>query len=145
MRFFNDSRPQIPAPLGSSSLEDWPSFLENSPGGTMRPLFRASLLERIAAYSRTPQGLAAGCILWLLFLLALVFASTQLISWVTQPRGSNASSMAASLSGSDLGIWTARRLYCYPLQPCDIWNPFSEEIPSSLRYEIQTEEVMHAT
>lgn len=64
--------------LGTSSLEDWSSFLENSRGETMRPLFRASLPERISAFSRTPRGLDVLCILWIMFLLGLVFASTLL-------------------------------------------------------------------
>ncbi len=67
------------ARLGGSSLEDWASHLENSPGETMRPLFRASRLERIAAFGRTPLGLGVLCILWTAFVVALVLGFTRLI------------------------------------------------------------------
>jgi len=66
-------------PLGASSLEDWASFLENSPTMPMRPMFRASLKERIAAFFHTPRVSDALFILWIAFLLALVFAFTRLI------------------------------------------------------------------
>ena len=133
----------LKARLGDSSLEDWASFLENSRGGTMRPLFRASLLERIGAYSRTPRGLAVVCICWIAFVLALVFASTLLTSWGMPRSGSAASSTAASLSEKSLDGWMVRRLYCSPHQPCDAWSPFSEDDPFNLRFEIQPEEVTY--
>jgi hypothetical protein len=65
------------------SDDSWPdrsrSTLVNSPGETMRPLFRASLLERISVYSRTPPGLVVLSILWVVFVLGLVFGFTRLI------------------------------------------------------------------
>ena len=64
--------------LGTSSLEDWPSYLENSLGETMRPMFRASLRERISAYLRSRLLLDAGFILLVAFLAAMVFVSTRL-------------------------------------------------------------------
>ena len=45
----------------------------------MRPMFRASLKERIAAFFHTPRVSDALFILWIAFLLALVFAFTRLI------------------------------------------------------------------
>ena len=109
----------------------------------MRPLFRASLPERIAAYSRTARGLAVICIWWVLFLLALVFVFTPRTSWETPRRAYAASSTGALPSENDSDGWAARRLCCSPSQPCDAWSPFSEDIPSSLRFEMQPEEVMH--
>lgn len=143
MRYSNDLKPEIKEPLGGSSLEDWASFLENSHGGTMRPLFRASLLERICAYSRTPRGLAVISILWALFLIALVFVFTPRTSWEIPVKAFTASSTAASLLGKNLGGWTARRLYCTPSQPCAASNPFSEEGPFNLRLEMHPEEVKY--
>lgn len=143
--FYNVLNQEIKGRLGNSSLEDWPSFLENSPGETMRPLFHASLLERINAYLRTPRGLAVACIWWILFLLGLVFVCIRLISWEIRPKASSASSTAASLLGKDLGGWRARRLFCSVLLPCDALSPFSEEGPSNLRYEIQPEEVKYVS
>jgi hypothetical protein len=109
----------------------------------MRPLFRASLLERIAAYLRTARGLAVASILWALFLIALVFVFIRLPGWETRPRASAPNSTAASQSANDSGGWTARRLYCSPSQPCDAWSPFSEDVPFSLRFETQPEEVTY--
>lgn len=105
----------------------------------MRHLFRASLLERIAAYSRTPRGLAVICIWWIVFLLVLVFVFTPRISWGMQLRASGHSSTAVSLLEKSLDGWTNRRLFCSALQPCDAWNPFSEDAPSSLRFEMRPE------
>lgn len=144
MQSFNDSSPQIKAPLGDSSLEDWASFLENYPGGTMRPLFRASPLERISAYLRTPRGLAALSIWWVLFLLGLVFVFTPRMSWGIYQKASTASSMVVLPSERSSAGWTTRRLYCSHSQPCDVWNPFSVESPFNLRFEIQPEEVKYA-
>lgn len=142
MRSSSDSTKATTEPLGASSLEDWPSFLENSQTEPTRPLFHAFLLVCITAYLRTPRGLAALSILLAALMVALVFASTLLISWATQPRVSALSSTAVSLSESDLGIWTARRLFCYRDQPCDAWSPYSEDDPSNLRYVIQPEVVL---
>jgi hypothetical protein len=139
MRFSPDSIKATKGRLGDSSLEDWPSFLENSRGEITPHQSPASLPARIAAFSRTPRGLAVICICWVLFLLALVFAFTPRTSWVTQRWVTEASSTAVSASGNDLGGWMARRLYCFPHQPCDAWSPFSEDAPSSLRYEMQQE------
>ena len=139
MRSFSAWRAAIRARLAGSSLEDWASFLESCPGGTMRHLFRASLLERIALSLRTPRGLAALCICWLLLILALVFGFTLLISWPMPPSDFVRNSTAASPSESDSGGWAARRLYCSPHRPCDAWSPFSEDAPFNLRLEIQHE------
>lgn len=140
MQFFRDSKARIMAPLGSSSLEDWPSSLENSPGETTPPLSHVSRLEFIVLSLRTAPGLVVLSILWVLFLLGLVFASILLIRWETPPKASVASSTAASLLGKDLGGWKARRLYCLVSQPCDASSLFSEDDPSNLRYEIQLEQ-----
>lgn len=61
--------------LVSSSLEDYASYLENSPGETMRPMFRASLLERINAYLRHQFVFDVGCILLLALIAGVVFVS----------------------------------------------------------------------
>jgi hypothetical protein len=143
MLSFSASNRATKAHSADCSLEDWPSFLENCPGGTMRPLFRASLPERISAFSRTPLGLAVVCICWVLFLLALVFAFTLLTTAETPRRAYAANSMGASPSEKSLDGWMARRLYCYPPQPCDAWSPFSEDAPFNLRFETQPEEVTY--
>jgi hypothetical protein len=139
MLSFSASKRATKAHSADCSLEDWPSFLENCPGGTMRPLFRASLLERIAASSRTPRGLAALCICWLLLILALVFVFTLLTTWETRARDFVVSSTAVSQSENDSDGWMARRLYCSPRQPCDAWSPFSEDVPFSLKFEMHHE------
>lgn len=115
------------------------STLESYRTEETRPTSRASLLARIAASSRTPSGLAVICICWVLFLLVLVFACTPRTSWVTQRWVTEANSTAASLSEKSLDGWTARRLYCYPLQPCDAWSPYSEDERSNLRFETRDE------
>ena len=71
-------RPPRKEPLGTSSLEDWASFLENSPTMPIRPMFRASLSERISAYLRHHLLLDAGFILLLGFLIGMVFVSIRL-------------------------------------------------------------------
>ena len=78
MPSYTGKNPATKGRLAVSSLEDWPSFLENSPGETTHRTCPASRLERIAAYSRTPRGLAVASILWGLFLVALVFACIRL-------------------------------------------------------------------
>ena len=75
MRLSRGSKQATKEPLGASSLEDWPSYLENSPGETMRPLYRASLKERISAYGRTQLALDAGFILLLALIAGVVFVS----------------------------------------------------------------------
>lgn len=112
------------------------SSLENCHGATTPPQFPASLLGRIARFSRTPPGLAVISILWALFVFALVFASIPLTSWEMPARASNASLTAAFLLESDSDGWMARRLFCSPSRPCDALSPFSEDSPSNLRYEI---------
>ena len=139
MRSSKGSTNRIRGRLGNSSLEDWPSFLENSPIEVTRTSLVVCLLERIVACSRTPRGLAVLCICWVLFLLALVFVFTPRTSWVTQRWVTEASSTAVSLSENDLGLWMARRLYCSPHQPCDAWSPFSEDARSNLRLEMEVE------
>lgn len=95
----------------------------------MRPLFRASLLERIAAFSRTPRGLAVICICWILFLLALVFAFTPRTSWETPQRAYAASSMGALLLAND-SVGSTDRRQCYSALPqCDDWRSYSEDGP----------------
>ena len=53
-----------------SSLDDWPSYMEEP----MRPLFRASRMERLILWSRTTEGITALAVLWMLLLLACVVA-----------------------------------------------------------------------
>ena len=139
MHFSHDSTKATKGRLGDSSLEDWSSFLESSPGEKTHPLSRVSRLELIALSLHHLPGLVVVSIFYLILLGALAFAFIQLISWETVARDTSASSMAVSLSGSDLGLWKARRLYCSPSQPCDGSSPFSEDGPSNLRYEIQIE------
>jgi hypothetical protein len=78
MHFLHAWSQEIKGRLGDSSLEDWASLLESSPGETTRATSRVSLPERIAASSRTPRGLAVICTLWIAFLLGLVFAFIRL-------------------------------------------------------------------
>lgn len=139
MQSSRDPKAAIKGRLGGSSLEDWPSFLENSPGEETLPPSPASLPARIAAYLRTPRGLGVLCILWLLFLLALVFVFMPLTSWVMQRSGSSASSTAVSLSVSGLDGWTARRLFCSHNQPCDALSHFSAVDPFNSKYETQND------
>ena len=102
----------------------------------MRPLFRASLLERmnqsletISRASRTPRGLAVICICWVLFLLVLVFAFTRQTSWETPTRAYAASSTAASLLVSDSDGSMDRKL-CYSALPlCEELRSYSEGEP----------------
>ncbi len=75
MRRSRGSTPRTKESLGASSLEDWSSYLENSPGETMRPLYRASLKERISAYGRHRLALDAGFILLLALIAGVVFVS----------------------------------------------------------------------
>ena len=140
MQSFSAPSGAIKEPLGGSSLEDWPSFLESSPGETTPLLSRVSRLELIALFLRTAPGLAVLSILWVLFLLGLVFGFIQLISWEMPAKVSSANSTAASLSAENLDGWMARKLYCNRQQPCDILSLFSEDGPSNLKYEIQPEE-----
>ena len=79
MPLLRDLNLAMKARLGASSLEDWASYLENCPGETTLPPFRASLRGRIAAFLRHRLVSGAIFILWIAFLLALVFASTRLI------------------------------------------------------------------
>ena len=140
MLSFSASNRATKAHSADCSLEDWPSFLENCPGGTMRPLFRASLPERIARYVRTARGLAALCICWLLLILALVFGFTLLTTWEIPARGFVVTSTDASPSEKSLDGWTARRLYCSAHQPCDAWSPTSADGHFGLRLELQRKE-----
>jgi len=72
-------RPQMKGHSGASLQAHLASTQASYRGGTMRRLFRASPLERIVAFFRSPQGLAVLCTLWTAFVLALVFVSTRLI------------------------------------------------------------------
>jgi hypothetical protein len=139
MRSLPDSIKATKGRLGDSSLEDWPSFLENSRGEKTPLLSHVSRWEIIALCLHEAPGLAVLCICWIAFLAALGFGFIQLISWETPPKDSAHSSTAAYRLVSDLGIWTARRLWCFPHQPCDAWSPFSEDARSSLKYEQEVE------
>lgn len=123
-------------PSGASWLAPFSSTQENSQTEATGPLSRVSRLELFILTLRTLPGLIVLSILWILFLVALVFGSMLLTLWAMQPRGSAASSTAVLLWASDLGIWTARRLYCLADRPCDASSPFSEDSPSNLRYVI---------
>ncbi len=96
MRFCRGSKAEIKAPLAGSSLEDWVSFLENSPGGTTRRQYRVCLRERIAASLHSLLGLAAVYIFLIVSLSALVFGFTRRTLWEIWREGSSPSSMAAS-------------------------------------------------
>ncbi len=111
----NDLRALYKARLGSSSLENWSSYLENSPGETMHHPSRVSLLGRIAAFLRTPRGLAVVCILWPVFLIALVFVFTLLTSWEIRLGATGVSLTAASPWERNSAGLTDRRLsFCQP-------------------------------
>lgn len=119
-----------------------PSSPGNSLGEKMPPLFRVSLPERIARWSRTPQGLAGVCICWLLLLLVLLFGFTLAISWGTLARASNVSSMAALLWENDLAGSTGRRPFSCLSPQCEDWSNTLEEGRSSLRFETNPEREM---
>lgn len=127
MSYFKGSRKATKEPLGSSSLEDWSSFLESSHGEETSPQCPESLLGRIVACSRTPRGLAVSCILWVLLVLVLVFASILLISWEIPARAGEATSTGASRSPNASDGWMGRRLSCSVLQLSDEWNSTLEE------------------
>jgi hypothetical protein len=145
MQSFSDTNGRIKEPLGGSSLEDWPSFLENFRGETTPLLAHVSRLGLIALSLRILPGLAVISTLWVLFLIALVSAFILLTSWVTQAGGSSASSTAVSHSVKNSAISTGRKpCLCLSPQCDDLKNTF-EEGRSSLKFEIHSEEVIHAT
>lgn len=140
MPSFNDSTNQTKELSASSLRAAYLSTLENSPGEEMRRIYPASRLQRIAVYSRTPQGLVAICIWWIVFLLVAVFVSILPILWVTSVFGSVVNSTAVLPPVKNLGIWTNRKLYCYQPQPCGDWRPTSEVGRSTLKLEIRLED-----
>lgn len=78
MRYFSAWSQRTKERLGASSLMDSRSFLVNSQTTPMRPMFRASLPERISAYLRHRLLLDAGFILLLGAIIGAVFVSTRL-------------------------------------------------------------------
>lgn len=104
-------------PLDFFYSKDGLASLENYPGETMRALFRASRLDRIAARGRTLLDFVVRCIWWVLCLLVTVFASIQLISWAMAPRGCEANSTGVLVWDSDLGPWEVKELFLCPPQP----------------------------
>lgn len=116
--------------LGSSSLEDWPSYLESSPGETTAPAFPVSRRAFFALSLHLAPGLVAVSIFLLLLLLVLAFGSTLLISWAIAQPESSASSTVVSLSESDSDGSMARREFCSPSLLCDGSRAYSEDGPS---------------
>lgn len=112
--------------MAAFALVLWWSIVANFLGLTIARMLAASLREHIVVSLRTPRGLAALCICWLLFLLAAVFASTLLISWARGQNGES-SSMDAWPSARDLVGWTDRRHYCLALQLSAEFKNFSED------------------
>lgn len=92
----------------------------------MRPLFRASRLERIVLFFRTPLGLAILSISWGLLVVALVSGYMLLILWAMPPKDIRVSSTGASRWENELDGWMARRLLCTPDLPCDAWSPTAD-------------------
>lgn len=126
--------------LGTSSLEDWPSYLESSRSeGTRRTTVESPPVP-IGLASLTPRTLAAVFICYLLLLLGLVFGCTLLISWATAGEATGPSSTAVLPWERSLDGWMARRLYCSAPQPCEDWRPTSPEGRSSLKFERTLEE-----
>lgn len=114
---------RIKESLAGSSLENWASFLENSPGGTINPPFPASPADVTLRELLILRALAWGCIFSLLLILGLVSACTPRTSWATSTWVCEASLTAVSHSENDLGLWMGRRLYCSLDQPCDVCGP----------------------
>lgn len=139
MRFFSGWTSRMKARLGTSSLEDWSSFLENSPAEETKPATAVSSPEVIGLTSLPLRGLLVACICYGLFLLGVASACILLISWATVGAAFGASSTAVSHSESDLGIWMGRKPFCYQLPQCVEWNNYSLEGRSSLRFETQQE------
>lgn len=134
-----ESTQQLKAPLGTSSLENWPSFLENSPGGTTPPTSPASRLERIVLWLRSPRGLVVACICWLLLVLAAVFGFTLLTSWEPLIKVSAASSTAASLWEKGSDGWMVRKRSFYLPPPLDDSTNTLWTGRLSLKYEMEQE------
>ena len=143
MRFFSASSGGTKGPSADSQPPSSPSIQESSPGEETPPTSLASLLDlekilfNMSAYSRTPRGLAAVCIFWVVFLVVVVCVSILLTSWETRYGGIEASSMAASHAEKRLDGWTNRRLYCYPPQLCGESSNIFMEGRSSLKFEAQ--------
>ena len=134
MRFFSDSSKATKGRLGDSSLEDWASFLENSPTEQTSPHSGESKQALIGLGSLHRRALAVVFICWIAFVAAMVFGFILLTSLATPAKASDRSSTVASPWASGLDGWMGRRLWCFPRQPCDAWSPFSEDGPSNLRY-----------
>jgi hypothetical protein len=140
MRSFNAWMSRMKERLGASSLDDWASFLENYQTGKTPPQSRASRLELITLFFRSPRGLDVLCICWLLLILALVFAFTLLTSWEMPVEGSAANSTAVSRWENGWDGWTNRKLYCSLSPQCDDSSPTFLGGRSSLKYEIQNDD-----
>src|SRR4051812_18985290 len=125
-----DEKVQTWVRLGSSSLEDWPSFLENCPLGETHPISALSRLDFILLSIHLAPGLVVLSICWLLLVLALVSGSILLILWGMPAWGSTASSTAALHWASDWDGWTARRQFCSPYLLCDGLSRTLPEDPS---------------
>ena len=78
MHYFSAWSQRARERLAGSSLEDWSSFLENSPTMPMRPIFLAFLRGRIVAYIRSRLLFDAAFIVLLALMAAMVFVSTRL-------------------------------------------------------------------
>jgi len=77
----------------------------------MRARFLVFPLESIVASIRFLLGFVARCILLGLCLIAVAFASIQLISWAIDPWGLNGSLMAVLPSDNAWGVLRDKKLY----------------------------------
>lgn len=143
MRFFNGWRNLTKGPLGTSSLETWADYIQESCqiGGMRIPLGGYSPAP-IGQPSPTPRISIACFIYWMLFLAGLVSAYILLTSWETPGRGSVASSMAVSPSERNWDILMARRPFCCQPLPSGESNPYFLEDRSSLKFETSEEEIL---
>lgn len=129
---------QMRGRLGTSSLEDWASYIQEScPTAATSPTSLA--FWRLYTWLASPclQDLVAAFMCYVMFLLVLAYVFILLTLWGTAGSAFGASLTAASHWESGLGIWMARRPSCYQPPLCDELSNTFLEGRSSLKFETQ--------